>query len=94
LSAKLQWTTIPNATNIIQYTTNLLSPSWQIFTNFNAYYYSANLVVPVATTNGFISPQTVPGPSTNVWVFDALTNSTQRYYRVLVSPNVANLYGP
>ena len=94
LSAKLQWTTIPNATNIIQYTTNLLSPSWQAFTNFDAYYYSANLVVPVVPTNGFISPQTVPGPLTNVWVFDALTNSTQRYYRVLVSPNVANLYGP
>ena len=94
LSAKLQWTTIPNATNIVQYTTNLLSPSWQIFTNFNAYYYGANLAVPVTPTNGFISPQTVPGPFTNVWVFDALTNSTQRYYRVLVSPNVANLYGP
>jgi len=33
-SIRLQWTTVPLATNIVQYTTNLLSPTWFTLTNF------------------------------------------------------------
>ena len=32
--------------------------------------------------------------SPNVWVYDAITNSAERYYRVLVNPNATLLYGP
>jgi hypothetical protein len=93
-SLKLRWQTIPEATNLVQYTTNLLSPAWVNLTNFNAYYYSSGSAVPGVYPNGFISPQTYPAPATNVWVYDAITNSEQRYYRVLVNPNATLLYGP
>jgi hypothetical protein len=84
-SMRLQWKTIPLATNYIQYRTNLLSP-WLPLTNFDHFYYGANVAVTnSAHVNRFVSPQSYPGPVTNVWVFDATTNG-QRYYRVLVSP--------
>ncbi len=34
LTAQLQWTTIPNATNYVWFKTNLLSSSWTVLTNF------------------------------------------------------------
>jgi hypothetical protein len=94
VSLKLQWQTIPEATNLVQYTTNLLSPEWLTLTNLNTYYYGGGVAVPGVYLNGFISPQAVPGPVTNVWVYDVLTNAPQRYYRVLVNPNTTLLYGP
>jgi hypothetical protein len=93
-SLKLRWQTIPEATNLVQYTTNLLSPAWVNLTNFSAYYYSSGVPVPGVYPNGFVSPQIYPGPATNVWVYDAITNSAERYYRVLVNPNATLLYGP
>ncbi|HWY29316.1 MAG TPA: hypothetical protein VNX46_01095 [Candidatus Acidoferrum sp.] len=93
-SLKLQWQTIPEATNLVQYTTNLLSPAWVNLTNFSAYYYGPGSAVPGVYPNGFISPQPYPSPATNVWVYDAITNSAQRYYRVLVNPNATLFYGP
>jgi hypothetical protein len=93
LSAKVEWMTIPNATNFIYYTTNLLSGTWLAFTNFKDYYYGDNVAVnktntainPAATNNYFISPQPAPGPATNVWVYDAITN-VPHYYKVVVWP--------
>lgn len=83
---KVQWTTIPRATNYIDYTTNLASPSWQPFTNFSNYYYGANVAVAnLANTNYFVSPQSYPGPATNVWIYDAVTN-VPHFYRVMVMP--------
>ncbi len=94
-SLELTWQTIPEATNVVQYTTNLLSPNWTDLTNFNTYYYGSGVAAPaVFANNGFVSPQAYPGPVTNVWVYDAVTNSVQRYYRVLVNPNTTLLYGP
>lgn len=90
-SVRLQWQTIPNSTNYIFYTTNLLMP-WQPFTNFSAYYFGANVkVTNSAHINSFMSPLAYPSnpPSsdlrTNVWVFDVITN-TPHFYRVLVQP--------
>ena len=45
LSAKLGWRTIPLAGNWIYYKTNLLSPAWLPFTNFNNYYYGPGTAV-------------------------------------------------
>ena len=85
-SMKLQWMTIPNATNYIYYKTNLLSPTWLPLTNFNNYYYSTNKAVAHAVQlNWFSSPPPLPGPATNVWIFDPLTN-TPHFYRVVVQP--------
>jgi hypothetical protein len=92
---KIQWQTIPLATNNIYYRTNLITGTWLPFSSFNNYYYGPNLAVSNAThSNSFISPQPyVPNASlpdnsqvTNIWVLDALTNGP-RYYRVLVQPN-------
>ncbi len=94
VSLKLQWQTIPEATNLVQYTTNLLSPDWLTLTNLSTYYYGGGVAVPGVYPNGFISPQAIPGPVTNVWVYDGLTNAPQRYYRVLINPNSTLLYGP
>ncbi len=86
LSVRLQWATIPLATNYIYYKTNLLSTNWLPLTTFNNYYYGANVAVTnSAHTNSFVSPQTYPGPATNVWVFDVVTN-VAHYYRVIVQP--------
>jgi hypothetical protein len=86
LSVLLQWTTIPLATNYIYYRTNLLSPTWLPLTNFDNYYYGANVAVTnSAHVNSFVSPQPWPSIATNVWVFDPATNGL-RYYRVMVNP--------
>lgn len=86
LSAKVEWTTIPNATNYIYYTTNLLATNWLAFTNFKNYYYGNNVAVTnSAHSNNFVSPQPAPGPATNVWVYDALTNMPH-FYKVVVWP--------
>ena len=85
-SVRLEWTTIPLATNYIYYRTNLLSPNWLPLTSFNNYYYSANVAVTnSAHTNSFVSPQPYPSCATNVWVFDVVTN-VPHYYRVMVQP--------
>ena len=87
LSMRLQWKTIPLATNYIYYKTNLLSTNWLPLTNFDHYYYGANVAVTnSAHVNSFVSPQPYPSSTTNVWVFDAATNGL-RYYRVMVSPS-------
>ena len=86
LSVRLQWTTIPQATNYIYFKTNLLSPDWLPLTNFDNYYYGANVAVAnSAHASGFISPQPYPSATTNVWVFDVVTNMPH-YYRVTVAP--------
>ncbi len=94
LSARVQWITIPNATNFVYYTTNLLAPNWLAFTNFKNWYYGNNVAVTNATHgNSFRSPQiyvanqTLPDNSqrTNVWVYDAVTN-VPHYYKVVVWP--------
>jgi hypothetical protein len=87
-SVRLQWATIPNATNCIYYTTNLLTPlaNWLVLTNFNNYYYGHNVAVPNSAHAGsFVSPQPYPSPATNVWLFDTVTN-VPHYYRVVVWP--------
>jgi len=92
--ARLQWTTIPNATNSIWYSTNLLSTNWLAFTNFSNWYFGNNVAVTnAAHGNSFNSPQvylnnaTLPDNSqqTNVWIFDAITN-VPHYYKVVVWP--------
>jgi hypothetical protein len=93
LSVRLQWTTVANATNYIYYTTNLAANTWLPFTNFNNYYYGSGLAVTnAARRNWFTSPQSYPGPSTNVWVFDAVTNNTPRFYQIMVQPAVTYPY--
>ena len=68
------------------YVTNLVGVIWLPFTNFNNYYYGANVAVTnSAHTSSFVSPQPYPSPATNVWVFDVVTN-VMRYYRVKVQP--------
>jgi hypothetical protein len=80
---------------VVQYTTDLLSPNWTYLTNFTTYYYGSGVAAPaVFVNNGFVSPQAAPAPATSVWIYDAVTNSVQRYYRVLVNPNAILLYGP
>ena len=94
LSARLEWTTIPNATNFIYYTTNLLGNNWLAFTNFKNWYYGNNVAVTnAAHGNSFRSPQTYivslsppdNSQTTNVWVFDVITN-VPHYYKVAVWP--------
>lgn len=84
---KIVFQTIPGATNFVYYATNLNTPNWQPFTNFNNYYWnSANLAVSnYAHANWFPAPQAYGNQATNVWVFDTVTN-VQRFYRVSVLP--------
>ena len=89
-SVRLQWQTIPNATNYVFYKTNLASPTWLPFTNFTKFYYGNNVgVTKGANVNWFPSPLAYPtNPPisdlrTNVWVLDGITNTAQ-FYRVLV----------
>lgn len=97
LSVRVQWTTVANATNSIEYRTNLATGSWLPFTNFNNYYYANNLpVTNAAHSNTFASPQVYQAypngsPATNVWIFDVVTN-TPHFYRVLVQPWVTYPY--
>lgn len=92
--AKVQWTTIPNATNSIWYTTNLASTNWLALTNFPNWYFGNNVAVTNASHgNSFLSPQvyvhnaTLPDNSqqTNVWVYDLVTN-VPHFYKVVVWP--------
>jgi hypothetical protein len=91
---KVQWATIPNATNFVYYTTNFMSTNWLPYTNFQNWYFGNNVAVTnAAHGNGFRSPQvyiknaSLPDNSqqTNVWVFDAITN-VPHYYKVVVWP--------
>jgi len=93
-SAKIQWTTIPNATNFIYYTTSLPATNWLAFTNFQNWYYGHNVArTNSAHVNYFGSPQiyvnnaSLPDNSqqTNVWIFDATTN-VPHYYKVVIQP--------
>jgi len=96
-SARVEWTTIPNATNIVYYATNLLSTNWLVFTNYQRAYWGANVPFTnrISLTGGFISPQAyISSPpfgapdnfqQTNVWLYDTVTN-VQRYYKVEVWP--------
>lgn len=95
-SVRLQWTTIPLATNYVYYRTNLLVGGWLPFTNFNNYYYLSNntsLTYPNTTHgNWFPSPQVYnpnQGPDNyqqaRVSVYDAVTN-TPHYYQIEVNP--------
>jgi hypothetical protein len=94
LSVKVLWATIPQATNFIYYTTNLVTPNWLAFTNFKNWYYGNNVSrTNAAHSNNFISPQayinnaSLPDNSqnTNVWVFDVVTN-VPHYYQVVIWP--------
>jgi hypothetical protein len=86
LLVKVQWATIPNATNYLYYRTNLAAGTWLPFTNFSHYYYGANVAVTnAAHSNWFVSPQAYPGTATNVWVFEAITN-VPHYYQITVQP--------
>jgi len=75
---RLNWQSVPAATNYVFYKTNLVSATWLVFTNF-------------------ISPTNVPPvggwPLTNT-VFDTISPVQQKYFRVRLDPNTANLYGP
>ena len=83
---KLQWTTIPLATNTVLFRTNLLLGTWQPLTNFANYYFGSNIAVPNPSHSaGFVSPQAYATSATNVWIFDSVTN-VPHYYRVLVQP--------
>ena len=95
-SVRLQWTTIPRATNYIYYRTNLLVGNWIPFTNFNSYYYGSNsttLAFPNPShVNWFPSPQVYSGTAGSdnyqqgrVSVYDAITNAP-RYYQIEVNP--------
>lgn len=93
-SVKIQWTTIPNATNFIYYTTNILSTNWLAFTNFKSWYFGNNVAVTnAAHGNSFHSPQVYSAnPSlpdnaqqTNVWLYDTVTN-VPHYYKIVVWP--------
>jgi hypothetical protein len=94
MSVRVQWTTIPNATNVIYYTTNLAMP-WRPFTNFQYWYYGNNVAVPNPALNYFRSPQvyianaSLPDNSqeTNVWIVDVMTNPPP-YFKVQVQPDV------
>ena len=68
---KVEWTTIPNATNFIYYTTNVMATNWLAFTNFQSFYYGNNVAVNKtnlvanrsSTNNYFHSPQVyIPSP--------------------------------
>ena len=80
LKVKLNWQTIPAATNMVYYTTNLTLPSanWQLLTNF-----ISPATVPPAGGWPIV---------TNV--FDSVNPAQQRFYKVKVVPNAVLYYGP
>jgi hypothetical protein len=85
-SAKIQWTTVANGTNYIYYKTNLLSPTWQPFTNFQSFYYgSGSSGANTLHTNWFPSPFGYPSAPANVWIYDTATNGP-RFYQIVVQP--------
>ena len=91
-SAWLQWTTCPNATNYVFFTTNISSSVWFPLTNFDFYYYGTNMAFANAShLNWFISPQPDRSSYTNVWLYDPATNGL-RYYRVAVQASLLHQY--
>jgi hypothetical protein len=100
-SVRVQWTTIPDATNAVFYTTNLMSNNWLAYTNFKYAYWGNNATAFTnsSATNYFRSPQTYivsapPGApdnfqQTNVWFYDTATN-VPHYYKVVVWPWLLN----
>jgi hypothetical protein len=78
LKARLQWQSIPSATNYVFYKTNLVSANWLLLTNF------------VSATN---VPPVGGWPVTNS-VTDPVNPVQPRYYRVRVDPNSILTYGP
>jgi hypothetical protein len=85
-SVKIQWNTSANATNYIYYKTNLLSPNWLPFTNFQNYYYgSGSSGANTLHTNWFPSPFGYPSAPAPVWIFDTATNGP-RFYQIVVQP--------
>jgi hypothetical protein len=85
-SARLTWVTVANGTNYIYYKTNLLSPNWLPFTNFQNFYYAPGQSGTNGLhTNWFPSPFGYPSTPANVWIYDALTNGP-RYYQIVVQP--------
>ena len=94
LAMRVQWNTIPNATNYVFYATNMMATNWLPFTNFNNWYFGNNVSrTNSAHKNFFTSPQTyIFNPSlpdnsqqTNVWILDPIT-AVPHYYRVMVWP--------
>ena len=94
-SVRVQWTTIPKATNYVYYATNLMATNWLPFTNFSTWYFGANVPTTNAAVNWFGSPQIYinnPGlpdnsQQTNVWFYDAATN-VPHFYKVMVWPDL------
>ena len=88
-SVRVQWTTIPNATNIVYYSTNLFATNWTQFTNYTNWFFGNSAAWP----NAPLSPQVyINDPNlgdntqqTNVWLFDTITN-VPHYYKVVVLP--------
>jgi hypothetical protein len=70
LTALISWHSIPNATNRVFYTTNLITPNWTILTNF------------ISPTN---VPPVGGWPITNL-VSDPVNLALPRYYQVVVDP--------
>ncbi len=73
---RIQWSTIPQASNRVEYTTSLATPAWLTLTNFNS-------------PQPYVNNGTWPFDNwevTNVWVFDSTTNTPPRSYRVSVQP--------
>jgi hypothetical protein len=93
-SVRVQWRTIPNATNYVYFTTNFTATNWLPFTNFNNWYFGNNVAVTnPAHGNSFVSPQiyinnaSLPDNSqqTNVWLYDTISD-VPHYYKVVVCP--------
>jgi hypothetical protein len=78
LQVRLQWQTIPGATNYVLYRTNLLSANWLVLTNF------------ISFTN--VPP--VGGWPITTNAFDTVSPTVSKFYRVRVDPNSANYNGP
>lgn len=77
LGGLLTWDSIPSATNIILFATNLASPNWITVTNF-------------VSPGQFLTPAT--WPITNAFLKTNLTAAPYGFYRVLVNPNTATEY--
>jgi hypothetical protein len=78
LKVRIQWQSVPAATNYLFYTTNLLSGNWLVFTNF------------ISPTN---VPPVAGWPLMNS-VYDTVRPAQQKYFKVRVDQNTTILYGP
>ncbi|MGH7951653.1 MAG: hypothetical protein ACREFE_07005, partial [Limisphaerales bacterium] len=77
LTAVIAWHSIPSATNVVCYKTNLNSSAWFTLTNF---------VSPANT------PPVGGWPITNT-IYDTINPAQPHYYNVKVYPNTSTLYG-